>query len=922
MRPLNIKISAFGPYASLTEIDMTKLGTNGLYLITGDTGAGKTTIFDAICFALYGRASGSTRENSMLRSKYSRPDTPTYVQLTFENRGQVYTVTRNPDYERPAKRGTGTTKQSANAELILPDGDVITKDKQVTEKIRDIIGVDRDQFSQIAMIAQGDFLRLLLADTKERRKIFRQIFRTGYYRTLQEKLKEKTSELKVRFDRARQSVNQYIMGIVCHRDSRFAPQVARAKQNGITTEDALALIDLIIQRDTAEKDSLSAQLKEYEEKLAELSAAKGKIDGYILLQKNYEDTSVKYAEKETTFADLLQKLEREKEKQPLVDAKAKEMAEIEAQYADYEKADSVAAALSAAGKNLSAAQTGLETAADSEKNLKNLLAELKERLKAVANAGEERQKLLADKKQAGDRDEYLENLKKEISALQRLETQLADAQRLYRTASENALLKQENYSRLYKAFLDEQAGILARQLTEGTPCPVCGSLSHPSKAALSQSAPTEEQVNAAKDLADAAQAAATEKSGIASTYKGRVETAKENLLAKTADRYPDMSWRQILDCIKAEKTAIAEKLSALAAEIRAKETDITTKAQLENRIPALENQLAETGRQLAEYGRIIAAETANVTQLKNRRQELKAKLKFTGKADAQKAVKAISAEITAAKTALATAQTNADSCREEISLLKGSLEQMAASLQDRPEGDADSLQAEIDLYTDKKTAATATQQAAITRITQNTVTKQHISEKSQQVHAVEQEYMWVRSLSNTANGNISGKEKIMLETYIQTTYFDRIIRRANTRFMIMTNGQYDLVRRQTAANRQSQSGLDLDVIDHYNGTQRSVRTLSGGESFKASLSLALGLSDEIQSSAGGIKLDTMFVDEGFGSLDGESLQQAIAALTSLADGNRLVGIISHVAELKEKIDSQIIVTKEKSGGSKVQIVTG
>ncbi|MBQ9986771.1 MAG: SMC family ATPase, partial [Erysipelotrichales bacterium] len=208
----------------------------------------------------------------------------------------------------------------------------------------------------------------------------------------------------------------------------------------------------------------------------------------------------------------------------------------------------------------------------------------------------------------------------------------------------------------------------------------------------------------------------------------------------------------------------------------------------------------------------------------------------------------------------------------------------------------------------------------ITRITQNTQTKSNIQDRSEEVQKIEEKYTWVKALSNTANGMISGKEKIMLETYIQTTYFDRIIARANTRFMIMTNGQYDLVRKTTAENQRSQSGLDLDVIDHYNGTQRSVRTLSGGESFKASLSLALGLSDEIQSSAGGIQLDTMFVDEGFGSLDGDSLQQAIAALTSLSDGNRLVGIISHVSELKEKIDHQIIVTKEKSGGSKVEII--
>ena len=205
------------------------------------------------------------------------------------------------------------------------------------------------------------------------------------------------------------------------------------------------------------------------------------------------------------------------------------------------------------------------------------------------------------------------------------------------------------------------------------------------------------------------------------------------------------------------------------------------------------------------------------------------------------------------------------------------------------------------------------------RIRCNQTALEHLKEQSGDLEETEKKWTWVRALSNTANGNISGEEKIMLETYVQMTYFDRIIARANTRFMVMSGGQYELKRRIEAENNRSQSGLELDVIDHYNGTERSVNSLSGGETFKASLSLALGLSDEIQSSAGGIRLDTMFVDEGFGSLDEESLQQAMRALSSLTEGNRLVGIISHVAELKEKIDKQIFVTKDRSGGSRAEI---
>ena len=261
MRPLKLKISAFGPYAGVTEIDMTKLGTNGLYLITGDTGAGKTTIFDAICFALYGQPSGDTRENSMLRSKYAEPKTPTEVELIFENRGQVYTVTRNPEYMRPAKRGKGETRQAANAQLIMPDESVVTREKQVTEKIREIIGVDRDQFSQIAMIAQGDFLKLLLADTKDRQKIFREIFKTAYYEKLQRRLSDESNELKRKFESAKQSVDQYIDGIVCDSEGDFCEMVNEAKNNGATVETVLELLEKIISLDVSARDSVKKEIK-------------------------------------------------------------------------------------------------------------------------------------------------------------------------------------------------------------------------------------------------------------------------------------------------------------------------------------------------------------------------------------------------------------------------------------------------------------------------------------------------------------------------------------------------------------------------------------------------------------------------------------------------------------------------------------
>ena len=313
MRPLKIKISAFGPYAGVTEIDMTQLGTNGIYLITGDTGAGKTTIFDAICFALYGEPSGDTRENSMLRSKYADADVPTEVELVFENRGLEYKVKRNPEYMRPSKRGSGETKQTANAELILPNGEVITKEKQVTEKIREIIGVDRNQFSQIAMIAQGDFLKLLLADTTERQKIFRNIFKTRYYQILQDKLRDESNDLKKGFESAIQSVNQYISGIVCDEESELYDAVFEIKTKGTAPENAVEMIDKIIGQDTAAKAKTEKEIAVAEEKLTVLNSEKSKIDEYANLQKNYEANIQKLSEKEKVLTELEAKLSAEKE---------------------------------------------------------------------------------------------------------------------------------------------------------------------------------------------------------------------------------------------------------------------------------------------------------------------------------------------------------------------------------------------------------------------------------------------------------------------------------------------------------------------------------------------------------------------------------------------------------------------------------
>lgn len=922
MRPIKLKISAFGPYAGITEIDMTRLGNKGLYLITGDTGAGKTTIFDAICFALYGSASGDIRENSMLRSKYADAETPTEVELEFANKGQIFHIKRNPEYMRPAKRGNGETKQNASAELIMPDGTVITKEKAVTEKIREIIGVDRNQFSQIAMIAQGDFLKLLLAETKDRQKIFREIFKTGYYQILQDKLKEEAAALSKEFDRAKQSIEQYIAGIVCDSLSMYADSVHRAQNVGMAIEEVLELLGGILTEDEAIDEKLKKQTAEIESKLTDLNNNKIILKDYEELSKKYHNSIVSLEAAKETLKQAKISFEREKAKAPEYEEKTKKIAEIEAQYGDYDALSTAKVKFQASRKALQKARVDVECNKKEEEKHKQLIIDIKNELESKKDLDVRKQMLITQKEKLEDEKDRVVGLLDDINIVKELQIQLKNAQERYLKSANDAKAKHEKYLVLNEAFLSEQAGVLASNLESGMPCPVCGSTEHPCKAKLAEDAPTEESVKSAQKEADEAQRVMTGNSNRASAIKAEFEAADKSLREKLEREYLTETYDNIEVYINKVSVNIMSAIAENNQRTVKIDEELIIKANLEKEIPKQEEALLSLQESILSNTKLISTEETNIKQYEDQIEALENKLLFNTKKEALAAAATLKNEIDMGRKALNDAQEQFNSSEKQISTLTGAINQMKEAIEKKPEGDLRKIEELLNEAKEIKKKILEGQNNVFARIEQNKKTKENIEKMSTEILEIEKKWTWVKALSNTANGNISGKEKIMLETYIQTTYFDRIISRANSRFMIMTNGQYDLIRSDSASNMRSQSGLELDVIDHYNGTRRSVKTLSGGESFKASLALALGLSDEIQSSAGGIRLDSMFVDEGFGSLDGESLQQAINALTSLADGNRLVGIISHVSELKERIDNQIVVTKAKSGGSTVEIACG
>ena len=914
MRPLKLTVAGFGPYAGVQELDFSALGTAGLYLITGDTGAGKTTIFDAITFALFGEASGDSREPAMLRSKYTKPEAPTYVELTFSYDGNIYTVRRNPEYERAKARGTGTTKQSADAMLTLPDGSVITKLKDVDKAIHDIIGLTREQFSQVAMISQGDFRRLLQADTKERQKIFRDIFDTGLFVTLQIRLKEEASGLREQKEYTQRSIQQYTSGMLCDEGSSFAEQTHRAKRGELPIAETMVLFEKLLEEDRAAEAGLDAQLSLVEAQSEQLAAQ-------LTQAELYEKTKSELAKKADEEALCAEKLAQAQATLDAAQAASagqelfgKRIAEIDLLLPSYDELAQKAAALEAAEAALSKAQAAQQTLQSRKSALADEISALKAEQAALSDTAAEKERLTALRQQLVHRAAQYWELLAAMAALEQQQQQLQKKQAAFLAAEEQSSRLLQEYDAKNKAFLHEQAGILASTLADGMPCPVCGSVSHPSPAAISEHAPTEADVKQAKAIYDKAQKETERLSGDASKQRGIVSASEEALRKQRELLLEDSSADPA-----AQEALLTDNIRQTDSQIEAVKVKLARKDRLDQQIPEKETALLAAENDLTTTKEQIAASGAAAAELSRQVATLREKLPYLRKQDAVDEKAALQAKLDRMKAALHEAEQAVNSGKEALAAIRAAMAQLRAQLENGSEADVDALRQMRSELAVQKAAIVTKQKALHTRIATNASAQQSIAKRQAELEALDATYAWVKTLSDTANGTLSGKEKIMLETYIQTTYFDRILERANIRLRKMSGGQYDLKRRTTAASMRGQSGLELDIVDHVNATQRSVNTLSGGEAFLASLSLALGLSDEVQMSTG-IRLDTLFVDEGFGSLDSEALSKAYSTLAGLTEGNRLVGIISHVAELKERIDKQIVVTKNKAGGSSAALV--
>lgn len=1077
MKPITLTISAFGPYAGKTEIDFTRMGGQGLYLITGDTGAGKTTIFDAIVFALYGEASGDVRKPDMFRSKYACQDVPTYVKYIFEYRAKQYVVERNPEYMRPKGRGTGYTLQRAEAKLEYPDGRTpVTKAKEVTKAVTELLGLDRRQFTQIAMIAQGDFQKLLFAGTEERSGIFRQIFKTGIYQKIQEQLRASAKAQKDEYEELKRSMEQYMGSIVCPKDSAFYEKIQelqKGKFDGTSSEGAELLLQLCQENEAALKglDSQIGQLDEKiqkeDQRIGHLRKTKQQMEQLTEQQQLLEEHKPKYGQDKKTFEEAVesakecpqlmlqikeqrdrlqlldniqqhQKIQKEEEKavkegqqkqKKLAGQKQELELTIKAEQEQYKSFAPLGEEKERLEHKIGQLTEQLHTVQTQKKGLEALKQETEIKKEALEQTGiqlkknqqqqvlwEKEWELLQDaqtqlvkleqeKKNAAGCKQLYTKLQKQAGAFQNRQENLSAAQDDYRKFVKEKEQVELHYHRMEQLFLDAQAGLLAQGLEEGMCCPVCGATHHPMIAKMPGQTPGKEELEqekhklmeAEKNVQQSSAKAGrlseslaeqrmdiqeqfTELSGDCAqdgtsldhvqwmkklkeglTEAGKKIREKEKQLAQAVkEAEQQVQRKEELELLRQDgkrndsilneqygqqsreyaslKGKLEEKMhqwqelisklhfsdymeDEMKAELLNLETQLSEnqkqqlkKQQLEKQIPKKEKQLAELVKRIQDMEVEIAERKAGCKARADKIADLQIQIGTDKKEEVEGQVKALSERVRELSDSKAAAEKTYADSKTKLERLAAAVDTLKEQLKDAwengEEKEEEALKKKSALQQQKKEISVKRDQIQNAFFTNQEIWRKI---KIQQEHtaSVEKKYIWMRSLADTANGTLNGKPKIELETYIQITYFDRILSCANVRLLTMSGGQYELKREENNDNLRGKAGLELCVIDHYNATERSVKTLSGGESFEASLSLALGLSDEIQSYAGGVQMDSMFVDEGFGSLDEEALGQAMKALVQLTEGNRLVGVISHVAELKEQIEHKIIVTKNR-----------
>lgn len=875
MKPIQLVLSAFGPYVERTVIDFSALGEEGLFLIAGDTGAGKTTIFDAISFALYGEASGGKekRKSKSFHSDYVSDQTETYVELTFRHRGETWWIRRNLEYQRPAKKKKDgmetTTRQAADAQMRNEDtGEEILRMDDVNRRVRELLGLTQDQFTQTVMIAQGDFLKILTASSDDRKKLFRDLFHTNLYVDLQSRLQEK--------NRACADEQKALEQVILSAEGKIDPEAEFAEREillsycgQIQHTDALcALLARLIEQEKAAQEQARAQKKEAADQIGALIAA---VTEGERVNRDFADWESKKARLAALTAG-----QGEIDAQRTALAAARRAQQLETDEALMRRTRRDMDAQRAA---LSEAQAALEQA-------EKALPEAETRMKEAESRGGEVHALLAQAKQMEDCLPVLGEVERLKAAL---DTQKRELQKLTEASSR----AQAAYTAAQNSYYLSQAGLLARELKAGQPCPVCGSTAHPCPAQITPETVTRQALEQAAQRRETA------------------EKAQSDAATRLAANQAALDERE--DRLRALKIGADETRQRLAARIdaahqaaadRQREIDEARSAYqaLDKRKTAAQSAVDAAQKQLAAFEKDLRAQTEAFEQKRAAHGfEDEASYRLAKRTNAD--IERLDREIR-----------NYD---EQKRTLAAQTHELEDKLSGRQRTDLTALQNRRAAALDRQAKAENAEKAMVRKLTLHESAEREIRQANAAIQKKRGKWQIIQELYTCCAGIAAGnpRAKLTFEAYVQQYYFRFVVAAANKRLTRLTDGMFTLRVMREAANRVSQSGLDLEVLDRSTGQARDVSTLSGGESFLASLALALGLSDAVQSQSGQIRMDAMFIDEGFGSLDENALRSSIDVLLELADGKRLIGIISHVQELEERIDKQIVVTKTPNGST-------
>ena len=875
MKPIQLVLSAFGPYVERTVIDFSALGEEGLFLIAGDTGAGKTTIFDAISFALYGEASGGKekRKSKSFHSDYVSDQTETYVELTFRHRGETWWIRRNLEYQRPAKKKKDgmetTTRQAADAQMRNEDtGEEILRMDDVNRRVRELLGLTQDQFTQTVMIAQGDFLKILTASSDDRKKLFRDLFHTNLYVDLQSRLQEK--------NRACADEQKALEQVILSAEGKIDPEAEFAEREillsycgQIQHTDALcALLARLIEQEKAAQEQARAQKKEAADQIGALIAA---VTEGERVNRDFADWESKKARLAALTAG-----QGEIDAQRAALAAARRAQQLETDEALMRRTRRDMDAQRAA---LSEAQAALEQA-------KKALPEAETRMKEAESRGGEIHALLAQAKQMEDCLPVLGEVERLKAAL---DTQKRELQRM----TEDSSRAQAAYTAAQNSYYLSQAGLLARELKAGQPCPVCGSTAHPCPAQITPETVTRQALEQAAKRRETAEKAQSDAATRLAANRAALDEREDRLRALKIGA--DETRQRLAARIDAAHQAAADRQREIDAARSAYQA-------LDKRKTAAQSAVDAAQKRLAALEKDLRAQTEAFEQKQAAHGfEDEASYRLAKRTNAE--IERLDREIR--------------DFDEQKRTLAAQTHELEDKLSGRQRTDLAALQNRWAAALDRQAKAENAEKAMVRKLTLHESAEREIRQANAAIQKKRGKWQIIQELYTCCAGIAAGnpRAKLTFEAYVQQYYFRFVVAAANKRLTRLTDGMFTLRVMREAANRVSQSGLDLEVLDRSTGQARDVSTLSGGESFLASLALALGLSDAVQSQSGQIRMDAMFIDEGFGSLDENALRSSIDVLLELADGKRLIGIISHVQELEERIDKQIVVTKTPNGST-------